>query len=518
MKLTRRKFVESAIAAPFVVTTPHAFAQSDRRPAMNIAVAALPAGMEPAREMGNPGTRITYSVFDTLIRRDFLGSPDGGGSRLKPHLATAWERKGPSELIVNLREGVKFHNGDVLTADDVAFTFREGRLWGDKPEIPEGRSYFGTLSGCEAIDKTTVRFTTRVPDLLLEQRLSSWASWIVNKRHYEKVGVDGFSRDPVGTGPYRLRAMRSNDAIELVAHDEYFMGRPTARSVAFREIKELAARVSGLVSGEFDLITNIPPDQASVLGQYSDIDQRNVVLANVHVLTFDERSPQTSDHRIRKALALSIDRKKLVDTLWLGKAVVPNSHNYPEYNEMFLSEPRRLYDVDRAKALLNEAGYKGEEITYRTMPAYYTNALDAAQIIVEMWKAAGINAKLQVVENFDQMRGKSQQVGNNSNSTRFPDPLGALWIAWGPSSVFQRSKAWVYRADEFNKLGRVLETEIDPAKRKQAFAQMLDVWEDACPGTVLYQPLEIYGVKKKVKWRPTTFYFMDLRPDNLQFT
>jgi peptide/nickel transport system substrate-binding protein len=485
---------------------------------MNIAVPALPAGLEPAQEMGNPGTRITYSVFDTLLRRDFLGTPDGGGSQLKPHLATSWERKSPTELLITLRPGVKFHNGDELTSDDIAYTFRNGRLWGDKPEIVEGRSYFGTLAACEAIDKYTVRFKTAVPDLLLEQRLASWASWIVNKRHYEKVGLNGFNRDPIGTGPYRFKSMRSGDSIEFVAHDEYFLGRPTARSVAFREIKELAARVSGLVSGEFDLITNIPPDQASVLGQYADIDQRNVVLANAHVLTFDERSPMTSDHRIRKALALSIDRQKLVDSLWLGKAVVPNSHNYPEFNELYLSEPRKIYDIDRARSLLKDAGYKGEEITYRTMPAYYTNALDAAQIIVEMWKSIGINAKLQVVENFDQMRSPGQQVGNNSNSTRLPDPLGALWISWGPPTVFQRSKAWTYRVDEFNKLGRSLETETETATRKQLWGQMLDVWEDACPGTVLYQPLEIYGVKKSIKWRPTTFYFMDLRPDNLTFS
>jgi peptide/nickel transport system substrate-binding protein len=517
MRLTRRSFVGSALAAPFVVTTPHAFAQTDRRPRFTVAVAGLPPTLEPARELSNVGTRVTYSMFDTLIRRDFLGSSDGGGAKLKPHLASSWERKGPTELLVTLREGVKFHNGDELTADDVAFTFREGRLWGPKPEIPEGRAYFGVLVGCEALDKHTVRFRTRVPDVLLEQRLASWCAWIVNKRHYEAVGIEGFSKNPVGTGPYKFKSIRSNDVIELEAHDAYFMGRPTARTISFREIKELAVRVAGLVSGEYDLITNIPPDQASILGQYPDVDQRTVVLANAHVLTFDERGPVTKDHRVRQALALSVDRQKLVDSLWLGKAVVPNGHNYPEYGDLYLSEPRRLYDVARAKALLREAGYKGEEITYRTMPAYYTNALDAAQIIVEMWKAAGINAKLQVVENFNQMRATGQQVGNNSNSTRLPDPLGALWVSWGPDSVFQTSKAWTYRTDEFNAAGRALETEMDIAKRRQQFAKMLDVWEDACPGTVLYQPLEIYGVKKKVKWRPTTFYFMDLRPDNLAF-
>lgn len=517
MTISRRRFVQSSVAAPFIITSPWALAQSDNRPRVNIAVAGLPPGLEPAREMSNVGTRITYSVFDTLIRRDFLGSPDGGGSGLKPHLAVSWERKSSQELVVNLRRGVMFHNGEELTAADVAYTFRNGRLYGEKPQIPEGRAYFGILESCEALDKYTVRFRTRVPDILLEQRLASWASWIVNKTQYEKLGPDGFSRAPIGTGPYRMKSLRNNDVIELEAHDAYWMGRPTARSINFREIKELAARISGLVSGEFDLITNIPPDQASILGKYSDIDQRNVVLANAHVLTFDERGPVVNDRRVRQALALGVDRKKLVDTLWLGKAVIPNSHNYPEYGDMYLKEPRTLFDPAKAKELLKQAGYKGEKITYRTMPAYYTNALDAAQIIVEMWKGIGVNAELQVVENFAQMRAKGQQVGNNSNSTRLPDPLGALWVSWGPSSVFQRTKAFAYRADEFNKFGRALETETDNAKRRQLFAGMLDVWEDSCPGTVLYQPLEIYGVKKKVKWRPTTFYFMDLRPDNLSF-
>ncbi len=87
---------------------PSAFAAAGApRPDFTVAVAALPATLEPARELSNVGTRVTYSVFDTLIRRDFLGSPDGGGSELKPHLATSWERVSPSELIVKLRQGVE---------------------------------------------------------------------------------------------------------------------------------------------------------------------------------------------------------------------------------------------------------------------------------------------------------------------------------------------------------------------------------------------------------------------------
>eukprot|EP01035_Chromulina_nebulosa_P000375 gene375-546_t len=76
MSLNRRRFVQGAVAAPFVVTTPHAFAQTDRRPALTVAVAELPKVLEPAMELNNVGTRVTYSVFDTVIRRDFKSQPD----------------------------------------------------------------------------------------------------------------------------------------------------------------------------------------------------------------------------------------------------------------------------------------------------------------------------------------------------------------------------------------------------------------------------------------------------------
>ncbi len=516
MPISRRRFVQGGVAAPFVITTPNALAQTDKRPLLTIAVAGNPTGLEPAIELSNVGTRVTYSLFDTLIRRDFLSTPDGGGSALKPHLATAWERKGPDELIVTLRQGVKFHNGDELTSEDVAYTFREGRMWGEKPEIPEAKSYFGVLAACEAIDKYTVRFKTRAPDVLLEQRLASWCAWIVNKRHYASVGQDGFAKNPIGTGPYRFVRMSAKDHITFAVFDDYWMGRPNARGVVFKEVPELAARIAGLVAGDYDLITNVPPDQLKVIDGYKDVEARSVVLANSHLLTFDARGELTSDRRVRRALALAVDRQKLVDTLWLGKAVVPDGHNYPEYGKMFLEGRKLAFDADRARALLKEAGYKGQPITYRTMANYYTNALDAAQVIVEMWKEVGIDARLQVVESFPQMRDKGQQVGNNSNSTRLPDPLGAMWISWGPSSYFQKSGEFK-DVEAFNTFGRALESETDWAKRKSLFTQMHDAWDDACPGTVLYQPFESYGVKKKVNWRPYSFFFMDLRNDNLQF-
>ena len=511
LPLRRRSLLAAAAMAPAL---PRAALAQGARPRVVVAVADLPPGLEPARDMGNVGTRISYSLYDTLIRRDFLSTPDGGGAKLEPSLAASWKRESPSELIVTLREGVRFHNGDTLHADDVAFTFSAERMWGEKPLIPDARNYFGVLTNVEALDAKTVRFRTRGPDVLLEQRLASWASWIVNKRHYQAVGMDTFARNPVGTGPLKFRSFTRDNTVLFDAFDDYWMGRPAFSTVEFRKVPEVSTRVAGLVSGEFDIVTNLPPDQLDTLARYQHVEARSVVLANAHLLTFDMRDPVIADKRIRHALKLAIDRKLLVETLWNGKAVVPA--NYPEYGEMFLADRSLPFDPERARRLLREAGYRGQRITYRTMPNYYTNALAAAEILTEMWKAVGINAELQVVESFAQMQGQGQQIGNTSNSTRLPDPLGAIWPSWGPNTSFQARGMWAKEsAAGFNEAGFALEVEADTAKRKALWARMLDAWEDETPATILYLPLESYGVRKALKWQPYSFYYMDLRSYNL---
>jgi peptide/nickel transport system substrate-binding protein len=288
--------------------------------------------------------------------------------------------------------------------------------------------------------------------------------------------------------------------------------------VSFRKVPEVSTRLAGLVSGEFDIITNMPPDQVSTLNSYKNVEARSVVLANAHVLCYDLRNPVIADKRVRQALSLAIDRKLLVDSLWNGKAVVPNGHNYPEYGAMYRPGHVYEYNPEKARQLLKDAGYKGQKIVYRTMPNYYTNALSAAEILTEMWKAVGINAEIEVVESFSQMHRAGMQIGNNSNSIRMPDPLGSIWVSWSPDASFQATGEWpAESAAKFNVAGRALESEIDPAKRAALFETMLTEWETEAPGTVLYQPLETYGVKKSIKWQPYTFYFMDLRPYNLSF-
>ncbi len=495
-----------------------ATAQDDSRPDLTIAVAGLPPTLEPAKELSNVGTRITYSVYDTLIRRDFNSEEGGSGAELTPGLAESWDRVDDRTLEVHLRPGVTFQNGAELTAEDVAFTFSPERLTGEDTLLPEGAGYFATLESVEATGPLTVRFTTTEPDPLLEQRLASWASWIVNADDWrEKAGeTGGLPRFPVGTGPYMLDEFQADQEIRLEAFDDYYGGRPTAASVTFRAVPEDAARISGLVSGEFDIVTNIAPDQIAQINSYDDIETRSVTLANSHVLVYNTNHPVLEDKRVRQAMNLAIDRDLLNEALWGGQATVPNSHQYPEYGDMYDAGRDDLrYDPEAARALLEEAGYDGEEIVYSTHPTYYLNALPAAQAMVEMWKDVGLNVSLNVTEDLNSLRGDDLMMRNWSNSTRYPDPLGALWLAWGPPGGPQQT--WMtWSNEDFNAAGRELEVTTDLEERQALATEMLDIWADDAPGTILYQPLETYGVRKDLTWQPYTFYYMDLRPDNLE--
>ena len=517
----RRMILALISAAALATASVTAIAQE--RPDLVVGVADLPATLEPGKELSNVGTRVNYSVFDTLIRRDFLSAEGGGGSALAPSLATSWQRIDEVTLQVKLRDDVTFHNGAPLTAEDVVFTFSPERLSGENALLPEGPAYFSVLKEVKAIDDHTVQFVTKAPDPLLEQRLASWASWIVNEQDWlAKAETDGgVPMFPVGTGPYKLDEYKADESIRLLANDDYFGGTPTAATVTFREVPEPSTRVAGLVSGEFDMITNVAPDQIDQINGYDDIETRSVVLANSHVLVYNVTDPVLDDVRIRQAMNLAIDRDLLNQALWGGRAVVPNGHQYVEFGDMYNPDHIGLeYDPERAKALLAESDYNGEVITYSTQANYYLNALPAAQVIIEMWKAIGLNAELNVVESFSGVDNSQIQVRTWSNSTRYPDPVGGLWNLWGPFGTAQRAlKSWVGTEDlaRFNELGKTLESSVDLPVRQEAAWEMLEIWKRDAPGTILYQPLETYGVAKDVKWQPYTFYYMDLRPYNLSF-
>lgn len=513
---------KSALAAVAIAASLGGTALADDRPDVVVAVNDLPGSLESIEEMGNVAVRITYSMFDPLIRRDFLANETGNASKLIPGLAESWKRIDDRTIELKLREGVRFHNGDELTSDDVVFSLSAGRGHGYNPLIGAARRFMLTLSHVEPVDKYTVRIVSKEPDVLFEQRLAGYAMWIVNAREYLLRGKDSFARDPVGTGPYKMDEWVDGEYVRLVAHDDYFGGTPTARSITFRVVPEVSARIAGLVSGEYDIIVNVPPDQVPVLRGYDDITVESVVLDNTHMLVFFDEGP-LEDKRVRRALALSIDRDLLREALWEGKNYTPNGHQLPSYVMYMEDYPPFEYDPEKARALLEEAGYDGEEIVYKLPLNYYLLSLEAAQAMQQMWKEVGLNVTLEPVENWSQVNDPNSTVHIRpwSNTHRMPDPLGSFVPQWGKDSFVQNNREDPARSweapERFNQLHAVLIASTSMEERQEAYREALDIWGDEAPGTMLYNPLETYALRKDIQWRPVSLYYMDFRPENLTF-
>jgi peptide/nickel transport system substrate-binding protein len=280
-------------------------------------------------------------------------------------------------------------------------------------------------------------------------------------------------------------------------------------------------RASPLETGEADIITEVAPDQLAPIAAMRGRTAIGGPIQNIRVLCYDKTNPILADARIRRALGLAIDRKLLVETLYAGRTRVAETFMHPSFGALY--DPSRKgtpHDPDLARSLVREAGYGGQSIPYRLTPNYYTLQSATAQALVEMWRAVGINVDLQFRENFPQVLEPPKKPGDRgirdwSNSILFQDPVGALWRLYGARGPMQQTyKEW--SNDEFNQAGAVLETSLDPAARRAAFARMLDIYETIDPpGTTLHDLTMFYGAKTSVARTPYPAEYMDFGPGNL---
>ena len=376
----------------------------------------------------------------------------------------------------------------------------------------------------QKVDSHTVRFVTQQPDPVFEQRLATYASWIVSRKHWERYksddpkwmqkAVNEVRWNPVGTGPLKFKGWKKDQFVAFDANDRYFLGRPAFRSLTFREIPELASRIAGLATGEFDIIVDVTPDQIPVFQRYKNLQVQSITLENSHVVVFNSNSPALGDKRLRQALSLAIDRQRLRDSLWQGKNYTPNGHQLKAFGAMYNAERKGyVYDPVRARALVKASGYDGKTLSLRVIPNYYLNGTEVAQILLEMWKAAGIDVKLDLVDNFKQVRGKGVEMYLWSNTYRIPDPSGSIIVLYGPNSQMQKGHNLWKAPPEFNEAANAVLTNTDVKPRYTAFQRMLDIFEDEMPITVLYNPSYTYASKRTFDWKPTPILYMDFRPD-----
>ena len=329
-----------------------------------------------------------YALHDALVK-PMPGHP------MAPCLAESWTAStdGLTYEFV-LRKGVKFHNGDPVTADDVKFSFERYRGAGAK-------TLKDHVAAVDVVDPSRVRFRLKRPwpdFMTFYATPATGAAWIVPRKYVEKVGDDGFKKAPVGAGPYKLASFKPGIELVLEAHEQYWRKTPSVKTLVVRSVPDESTRLAMLKRGEADIGYVFRGTLAEELRKTPGLTLKPYYLPlplwYVFTEQWDPKSPW-ADRRVRLAANLAIDRQAVNQAETLGLSKVTASI-IPQNFEFSWQAPHYPFDPKRAKQLLAEAGYPNG-FDAGTITADMANAT-FAEAVVTYFAAVGIRVTIRPLE------------------------------------------------------------------------------------------------------------------------
>lgn len=459
---------------------------------LNVAIPAMPLTLDPRLASDAEGDKIASLLCDGLmIKNERL--------ELVPNLAEEVEKLSETSYRFHLREGIRFHDGTPLTADDVVFTFRS--IIDGKIASPFKGSY-EWIREIIAESPREVRIDLKEPYGPFLTRLTLG---IVSKAAAEKLG-DGFGRAPVCAGPYAFVQMTSDAFVELKANADYFGDGPKMKRLVFHVVKDDNVRVLKLIKGDIDLVQNaVPPLLLEGLKknpQLAVVDDVGIVMGYLGMNLTD---PILADPRVRRAIAFAIDRDAIIAHRWRGLAVKANSVLSPGNWAYDDDLPQIPYDPAKAAALLDEAGYPdpdgaGKKPRFKLLFKTSTvkERVDIARMIAEQLKAVGIDARVVPYEwaTFfrDVRRGNFQLYSLSWVGITEPDIFYEVFHSSQlPPAGLNRGRYRNPEVDELVAAGRVT---MDDGKRREIYAKVQRILLDDLPIVPLWYEKNVAVYRK----------------------
>jgi peptide/nickel transport system substrate-binding protein len=367
-----------------------------------------------------------HATTNTILNHTYEGlTRYGVNYEIEPSLATKWTFISPTQVRFELRKGVKFQDGSPFTADDVLFSFERIRQ-------PQGTMgiYVAGVSDIKKVDSHTVDLILAGPNPILLRNLAyffimskSWAEKnnTVKTQDYKAKEENFASRNSMGTGSYRVVGWQPEQKITMTLNTDWWdkpMGN--VKELVYTPIKSDPTRVAALLSGDIDLLTDIPTQDVSRLRTDPKLKILDGPEVRTMFLVLDSGSPELkysnvkgknpfADKRVRQALSMVIDREAIKRNTMRGLSIPAGILVAPGVNghEAALDVPPKV-DIDGAKKLLADAGYPdGFEFRLNCPNNRYVNDEEVCQAIVAMWARIGVKAPL-IAENFATFSQKFQ--------------------------------------------------------------------------------------------------------------
>jgi len=429
-----------------------------------------------------------------------------------PMLADSWAVSNDGKTYTfRLRQGVKFHNGATMTADDVIWSLKR---WLDPATQWRCLSEFSAtgiarIEKIEAPDPQTVAITLDQPSALFLPTVARPDCGQTAIIHRDSVGADGKWIAPIGTGPFKLAEWKRGQYVDVLRFDGYvsrseprngYTGAKDAKvdRVRFNVIPDSSAAKAGLLSGSLDVIMSLSIPDLEELKSRPEVQLSITPALGLTGILFQTKDPLLKDVRIRRAIALSIDTAQIVDAVMMGTAR-PNNSALPLGSPFYSEAQSHGYaqNIAEAKKLLLEAGYRGQPVKMITNKRY-SFVFDSSVLVQAMAQTVGINIELEVMDWAAQLdrynRGDYQSMAF-TYSARL-DPSLSFEMLTGPKAT-QPRKVWDNpEAQDMLRQSMMID---DPAKRQALFDDMHKRFIADVPMIVLFNGAELTALRKGIK-------------------
>ncbi len=336
--------------------------------------------LDPHKAVAAGTKEVLFNLYEGLVK------PDSSGE-LQPAIASDYSiSEDATTYTFTLREGVKFHDGSMVTAEDVKYSIDRCADTTNGEPLVEA---YSNIKSVNIVDEKTVEVVLNTAD---SDFLANMTTAII------PASNENPDTDPIGTGPYRYVSRSPQENFVVEKFDEYWGTPANIENVTFRVCANADSIVMNLQGGSIDMFARLTTTQASQLGDQFDVLEGTMNL--VQALYLNNAVEPFNDERVRQALCYAVDPQGIMDLISDGKGTEIGSSMFPAFEKYYMPELNDVYnqDYDKAKELLAEAGYPNGFSFTITVPSNYQQHIDTAQVLVEQLKNIGVTAEIELVE------------------------------------------------------------------------------------------------------------------------
>ena len=336
--------------------------------------------LDPHKMVAAGTKEVLFNMFEGLVK------PTSDGD-LVPAVASAYEEsEGGKVYTFTLREGVKFHDGSLVTAEDVKFSIDKCADISNGGPLVEA---FSNIESVEIKDESTIVITLKEADT---EFLSYMTTAII------PASNENPDTNPIGTGPYKFVSRSPQENFIMEKFDEYWGEPANIENVTFKICSNTDSIVMDLEGGSIDMFARVTATQAAELSDDFEVLEGTMNL--VQALYLNNDVAPFDDVKVRQALCYAIDPQEIMTIISDGKGTEIGSSMFPAFGKYYMEELNDTYnqDLEMAKQLLTEAGYPDGFTFTITVPSNYQPHIDTAQVLVEQFKKIGVTAEIQLIE------------------------------------------------------------------------------------------------------------------------